>query len=169
MEFGKDLLGSANAPPSAAMLVSPKRVHAAENIEAITSKSCRQPYMLPSGVIRPGIAPGWPGNNTVENLPWCEASPCSPSCRRSSCLSLLYTKPLVHAVDPAAGQYSGESIGAELFTGAVNCPTIFPEGLIPLAMVGRVPVAPTRALGTSMVVNCSPFRRKPCCCPTASV
>src|SRR5216683_1876587 len=148
MEFGKDLLGSANAPPSAAMLVSPKRVHAAENIEAITSKSCRQPYILPSGVMRPGIAPGWPGNNTAENLPW------------------LYRKPLMHAVDPAAGQYSGESTGAELFTGAVNCPTISPFGPIPLATVGRVPVVPTRAPGTSIEVNCPPLNRNPCCFPT---
>src|SRR5216683_6716451 len=100
MEFGKNLPGSANSPPPTVRLVSPKRVQAAENMEAITSKSWRQPYMLPSGVMRPGIAPGWPGNKTAENLPW------------------LYRKPLMHAVDPAAGQYSGESTGAELFTGA---------------------------------------------------
>jgi len=83
---GKDRPGSDNAPPPAAMLVPPKRDHAAENIESITSKSCRQPYMLASGKMCPGIAPGWHGNNTSENLP------------------RLYRKPLVQAADPAAGQ-----------------------------------------------------------------
>src|SRR6516162_10598618 len=84
MEFGKDSVGSESAPPPAAMLVSPSRVHAAENIEPIVSKSCRQPYMLPSGKMRPGIAPGCPETTTTENLP------------------RLYRKPLMQAVEPAA-------------------------------------------------------------------
>src|SRR5579859_1215317 len=107
--------------------------------------------MLPPGVMRPGIAPGWPGNKTAENVPW------------------LYRKPFMQAADPVAGQYEGESTGAEVLTGAVYCPTISPEGLIPLATVGRVPATPARAPGTSIVVNCPSLNRNPCSLPTASV
>src|SRR5579859_5395948 len=70
IESGKDRVGSDSSPPPGARLVyvtaSPERIHAAENMSAISKTSCRQPYMLPSGVMRPAIAPGWPGRSRLR-------------------------------------------------------------------------------------------------------
>jgi len=77
------LLGSGNAPPPAVRLVSPKRFQAAENIEFIRSKSCRQPYMLPSRVMRCGMA--------LDDLGTAQ--------RRKD--HDLYRNPLMQAADPA--------------------------------------------------------------------
>jgi len=54
-------------------------------------------------------------------------------------------------------------------TGDVYCPTTSPVGPIPLAAVGNVLATPASAPNTSMVVNCSPLNRNPCCIPTPSI